>query len=124
MEELEFTCTVCPKGCRLKTVKNEKDVVVTGQSCPRGLAFGTTEATDPRRTLTSTVKIINGRLPRLPVRSAKPIPKPLIIPALRLLNELEVSAPVQIGAVIVKNILETGIDIIATRSLDTVNNDQ
>ena len=50
----EFICIVCPKGCRLTVDDNGN---VSGNTCIRGEKYGKQEAIDPKRTLTSTVKI-------------------------------------------------------------------
>ena len=60
----EFICIVCPKGCHLK-VDDEGNV--TGHTCIRGEKYGKQEAVDPKRTLTSTVKINSKLVRRLPV---------------------------------------------------------
>jgi len=111
----EFTCTVCPRGCRLRV--EEDTFRVTGNSCPRGEAYGKAELTHPTRVLTSTVRAEGGLHRRLPVKSAAPIPKGLLIPAARVLDGVTVRAPIRAGQVILENILDTGADIVATRDL-------
>ena len=117
MDEKEFTCIICPQGCRLKAVHGKNGTEITGFKCPRGRDYGLAEAVDPRRTLTTTVKLIDGVLNRLPVKSSQPIPKHLLFPAIEILQDIKVNAPVKLGDVIVKNILNTGADIIATRDI-------
>ena len=52
----ELICIVCPRGCHLR-VDEANDYAVTGNSCPRGAAYGRAELTHPTRVLTSTVRI-------------------------------------------------------------------
>ena len=37
---------------------------------------------------------------------------------MKLINKIEVEAPVKLGQIIIGNVLDTGIDIIATRDMD------
>ncbi len=54
---IELTCIVCPKGCRLR-VDEKNGYQVVGNACARGEAYGRDEALDPKRTVTSTVRIL------------------------------------------------------------------
>lgn len=123
MEAREMICIVCPMGCKLEVMRDKTSptgYTVTGQKCPRGESYGVTEMVNPTRALTSTVKIKKGFLPRLPVRTNGAIPKGKIFQVMELLNTVEVEAPVAAGQVIIKDVLETGIDIIASRSMDSL----
>ena len=109
----EFTCVVCPWGCSL-TTQGEK---ISGYSCTRGFKYAQKEQTDPRRSISGSVRISGAVQNVVPVKSSEPIPKHLLLDAAKLLHIVAVSAPVQTGDVIVPNILGTGIDFIATRSM-------
>ena len=127
MEKKEMTCIVCPIGCQLEVRKNEQakeGYDVTGNQCPRGVAYGIKEMKNPTRVLTSTVKIIGAKLPRLPVSTKGPIPKGLMMDAMKEINLVEVTAPVEIGQVIIKNVLNTGVNIVASRSMKKVSSVQ
>ena len=54
---------------------------------------------------------------RLPIKTSTEIPKNMIFDIMRELNKLEVSSPIKVGDVVLKNILNTGADIIATRDM-------
>lgn len=111
-----MTCIVCPLGCTLSAEKDENGVVkVTGNSCPRGAKYAETELTAPVRTLTSTVRTDKGDM--LPVKTSSPIPKEKVREAAKALSGVVAKCPVAIGDVIVKNILGTGADIVATRDI-------
>lgn len=113
-----FICTNCPKGCEIKvTAENEKPLVISGFSCKAGLAFAKSEIEDPKRTLTTTIKILNGVEILLPVKSQKPIPKALIMACMKNINEHTIPAPVNIGDVVIKDVLNTGINIVATKTV-------
>ena len=63
----EFTCIVCPNGCRLHTeVENGAVTSVTGNRCPKGRDFAEKECTAPTRSLCTTVKTLGGGAPVLP----------------------------------------------------------
>ncbi len=116
----DLVCIVCPMGCRLTLTKDEstpKGYVVEGNICKRGEDYAIKEMTNPTRMLPTTVKIKDGFISRLPVRTTEAIPKELIFKAMEEINSKEVQAPVSCGDVIIKNILDTGADIIATRSM-------
>ena len=109
-------CVACPLGCSMVVDFDETGCVltVTGNQCKRGENYAIDECTAPTRTLTTTVKVLNGSLHLIPVRSAKPIPKELLLDCVKLINSVEVEAPVSIGDIIIENILETGTNIVAT----------
>lgn len=114
MKEIrQITCIRCPMGCLL-TVEITDGAVkkVEGNLCKRGVEYAQSECIHPVRTLTTTVKVVNGD--PLPVRSAEPLPKSLIFDCMVVLRTVSVAAPVSAGTVIVKNICNTGIDMIAT----------
>jgi CxxC motif-containing protein len=112
----ELICIVCPKGCHLKV--NEKDnYSVTGNDCPRGAEYGKKELTAPTRVITSTVKVRGGLYSRCPVKTAAPIPKGLIFEAMKLLDAVELTAPVKVGDVVIENVLGTGANFIASRNM-------
>lgn len=98
-------------------VDEENDYKVTGNSCPIGAEYGANELRNPTRVLTTTVTVHGGMHDVLPVRTDKPISKALLFEAMKVLQEVKVQAPVAMGEVIVKNILDTGADVIATRNI-------
>jgi CxxC motif-containing protein len=111
---MELTCIVCPVGCRITVDKKDGAYAVSGNQCPRGRDFALMEATDPRRSLSSTVKTTDPTMPRLPVRTDGEIPRDMIFPVMALINETEVNRPVHMGDVIIADVLGTGVNIIST----------
>lgn len=112
----ELICIVCPKGCRLK-VDEQNEYKVTGNSCERGADYGRAELMHPTRTLTTTVLLRGGELPRCPVRTSAPIPKAQMFEAMEQIDRLAVAAPVRRGDVLIADLLGSGADLIATRSV-------
>ena len=121
IETLQFNCTTCPSECLL-TVEVERDAdgavvevrSVTGNSCPRGDKFARQELTCPMRVLTTTVAVSGGDEALLPVRTAEAIPLELHAKAMALIRGLVVNAPIHMGDVILPNLLDTSINLIAS----------
>jgi len=113
-------CIRCPIGCNLEVTIDNNNITVTGNQCKRGENYAKTEITNPTRILTSTVKVSNGELKRLPVRTKESIPKDKIFEAMSIINKVTVEAPIKVGDIIIKNILDTNIDVIATRSISKI----
>ena len=106
----EFTCIVCPNGCRLHTeVENGAVTSVTGNRCPKGRDF-----TAPTRSLCTTVKTLGGGAPVLPVRTAGELPKERLFEAMAVLNAYTQTVPVYCGDVLIPDLLGTGCAVIAT----------
>lgn len=115
--ERELICINCPLGCALTVCLDEKGAVsVRGNTCPRGEEYGKREVTDPRRTVTSTVRIQGKRESALPVKTAAPIPKGKIMECMEMLRAVEVRLPVEAGDIILEDAAGTGIPVIATKS--------
>jgi len=111
---IEFTCVVCPWGCLLKAEGEN----ISGYSCSRGFKYAKSEQTDPRRSISGSVRISGASQRVVPVKTSAPIPKDMLREAAALLYTLTVSPPVRTGDVIIPDILGTGIDFIAARSVE------
>ncbi len=107
-------CIVCPRGCHLTIDENKN---VSGNSCPRGVNYAINEITCPKRILTSTVKLVSKSLARLPVITSEEIDKNIIFDVMKELNKVEVKAPIKMHEIIIKNVLNTGVNIISTREI-------
>lgn len=118
MEKIEVICLVCPPACSITLTVEEEDIVdITGFKCKKGKEYALQEYKSPQRVLTATVKTTDKTKPLLPVRTADPIPKKLLISCMKILAEKEINPPVKIGQVIVKNIMNTEVDVVATEGL-------
>lgn len=112
--EKEFICIVCPKGCRIK-VDNEGNI--SGYTCLRGLNYVKEELTCPKRMLTSTVKVSNRKDTYVSVKTSSSIPKDLLLKVMEELKKASVVAPIKMHQVLLKNIFDTNVDIIATKEI-------
>lgn len=113
----DMTCVACPLGCQITVETEGNEVIsVTGNTCKRGDAYARTEISNPVRSIHSTVKITNGEHPVVPCKTSGPIPKAAIFDVMKEINKVTVDAPVKIGQVFIKNVCDTGVDIIATNN--------
>lgn len=112
----KLICIVCPMGCHLD-VDVDNDYAVTGNQCKRGIAYAKKELTNPTRTITSTIRIAGGIYNRLPVKTDKEISKKQVFKVMELLDNIIVVSPVKVGTVILSNILDTDVNIVASRSM-------
>ena len=111
----EFTCIICPRGCRLSVDDNMN---VTGNTCPRGKQYAISELTNPVRTITSSVRVKNRDYLLVSVKTSGAIPKGKMFELMDEINKLSVSAPTHIGDVVKKDILGLGVDLLITKNID------
>ena len=116
MSKQEMTCIICPVGCHL--VIDEETHEVDGNKCKRGISYAVEEITNPIRMLTSTVKVQSALTNRLSVRTSRAIPKAKLFDVMRELDKVQVEAPINVNDVVIKNIFDTGADIVATRTIE------
>lgn len=119
----EMICIGCPLGCPLTVDHNQKTVLrIKGNRCNLGSQYAEKELFNPERTLTTTVKVKNGHLPLVSVRTSKPIPKKRIFDAMNLLAKVEIEAPIKIGDIIIQNLFDTNASILATKNISKKRN--
>lgn len=119
--EKQLPCIVCPMGCELEITLdgNGKIEKIEGNRCKRGIKYGESEVLNPVRTITSTVKVSGGMYNVCPVRTDGEIPKEYIFKCMDEINGVVVKAPIKVGQVIIENVLDTGVNLIATRDMPT-----
>ena len=112
----KIICIRCPQGCEVSAKINDGKVEsVEGNICKLGKEYATTEITDPRRIITSSVKVRNGFYPLVPVWTTQPIPKNKIFDLMDELRKIELQAPVQMNQLVLKDFAGIGVDVIASR---------
>ena len=117
-EVTKLICITCPVGCELTVTREGKEgLEVEGNQCKLGVEYAEQEISDPRRMIITTVRVKGGFHPLVPVRSAEPVPKEKIFPILKELRKVELEAPVEIHQVVLENALDTGVDVVTSRSL-------
>jgi CxxC motif-containing protein len=100
------------------TYTDRKIIKVDHTNCTKGKDYAYQELFKPVRILTSTVLVKNGNLPLVSIRTDKPIPKGKIFEVMKILYRKKVQAPVKIGDIIIKNVVNTGVNIIATKNVN------
>ena len=117
-DKKEITCIVCPIGCKIIVKTDSKHFeICNGNKCIKGVEYAKSEALDPKRMLTSSVLVRKGEWPLVSVKSSKPVPKNKIFQVLKQIKMTKIEAPVEIGQNIIKNVANTEIDIIGTKSV-------
>ena len=111
--ERNLTCIVCPLGCQLKVELKGKEVLsVTGNTCPRSKEYAQNECTNPRRTVTTTMRCADGSL--VSVKTDRPIPKEKMAECMATVNSAVAKLPLAIGDVILEDVF--GSNIVATQN--------
>ncbi len=113
----KIICIVCPRGCHMTAQKENNEIKVEGNACKRGREFAILEMTAPKRSLTTTVRTSFHHFPVLPVRTDTDLPKELIKDAMRIIDGIVLDKQVKMHDVIIKDILGTGCNIIASCDL-------
>lgn len=115
----KYTCIICPNGCDIE-VNIDKDKIksIKGSSCKKGDEYVRQEIFDPKRNISSSIKIEDGNLPLVSVRLSNPIPKEMIFDVMKLIKNVTLKAPVNIGDVVISNILNTGSNLIITKNVE------
>jgi len=115
----EVTCILCPVGCKIIVeIKDGEITELRNAGCKRGRDYAEQEIKSPVRDFFTTVRVKGGKIPVVSVRSTGPIPKRMLMRCASKLAEIVVPAPVRIGDVIVKNMMNLGVDIIATKNVE------
>ena len=105
-------CIMCPMGCPLHIEEQNGEVVVTGNTCKRGMLYGIEEYTHPKRSVTALVKTKEGGV--VSVKTSTTVPKERIFDVVKEIDVLCVDDNVQIGDVIARDLLGLGADVIVT----------
>lgn len=116
----DIRCIVCPTGCLVHVENINGELIIEGHSCKRGEDYARDEFIAPKRILTTTMRVENGFLPLVPVRTDKPIPKEKLQETLREIAKMNIKAPIKMGDVLIKNVIGLKANIIASRDLAEV----
>jgi len=118
----EITCIICPIGCKIFVkIEGRKLQAIDGFKCKRGVEYAKNEALDPRRMLTTSVLVVDGEWPLVSVKGSKPVPKDKLFSVLKEIKKTNIKAPVKLGQIIIKNVVNTGINIVATKNVKKGN---
>ena len=113
-----FTCVVCPTSCAVNAEWNETELLSTDHAqCKLAWDFVRGEIFDPRRTVTTTVRVDDGDLLLVSVKTDAPVPKGTVLEVMQHLAHVVIKAPVNIGDIVVPDVLGTGSNIVATKKI-------
>ena len=113
-----MTCLLCPAGCELEVRDEDGRIEVSGQECDKGAGFAESEVRNPMRNLATSVPIRGSRSRMVSVRLSGPVPRDRVFPILEAIAGLRPEAPVRRGQVLLADVLGTGVDVIATRTVN------
>ncbi|MBS7300172.1 MAG: DUF1667 domain-containing protein [Clostridiales bacterium] len=104
-------------GCRMEVTLEDGAVVsVKGNTCKRGDLYAHQECTQPLRMITAVAPVAGSVAP-VSLKTRTPIPKAKIDECMRAIDELQLKAPIKAGDVLIANVVGTGVDVIATKSV-------
>lgn len=113
-----LTCVLCPVGCELEVARAAAgELEVKGNQCDKGVPFAVEEILRPKRNLATSVPIKGTAAKMVSVRLSGPVARDMIFPVLAEIARLRPEAPVRRGQVLIRNVLGTGVDVIATRTV-------
>lgn len=111
---MDIICYLCEKGCRIRAV--DKNHLV-GAECKKGEEFAVSELTAPKRVLATTMRTSLPEYPVVPVKTDGVIDKALLFDVVKALNEITVNEYKNLGEVVVKNVLNTGVNVVTTTNM-------
>jgi CxxC motif-containing protein len=114
----EIYCVTCPKGCKLSVTMNGSQIIDVEHGCKRGKDYAHEELINPKRMVATSVQVDGGQHPLVAVYTSVPISKTLIRPLLDVLRGVHVTAPVKMGQILVENVLDSGVNVVASRSVN------
>jgi len=117
-------CIGCPIGCDMEvTLEEGKVSEVKGNTCVRGKNYAEKECTNPTRIVTSSVRVQGGEIDSVSVKTQSDIPKNKIMKCIEELKGITLNAPVKAGEIIIRNVADTGVSIISTKTVAKTNED-
>ena len=120
MEVRNLICIGCPLGCPVTVTMEGEDIQVTGNTCPRGADYARKEVLSPTRIVTSSIRVNDGVIARVSVKTKNDSPKPKSFEVMDEIRNTRVDAPVTMGQVLISDCAGTGVEIIATKSVERV----
>lgn len=116
--EKHLICVSCPIGCYLTARMKDSAVhSISGNRCKRGMIYAESELTNPLRMVTTTLKVKHGTSSVVSVKTESSIPKEKMFEVLSALQAVELEAPIKIGDVVMANVANTAVDVVATKRI-------
>ena len=117
IKEQLITCINCPVGCRMTVKTSEGKILsIADNQCKRGETYARQESVLPLRMVTA-VALVQDSLTPVSLKTAEPVPKDKIMEVMKAVNKLKLHLPIAIGDILLANAADTGVNLVATRSL-------
>ena len=113
-----LTCIMCPVSCELNVIRNDDGIQVEGSQCGRGVDFAEEEILHPKRNLATSIPISGKNFRMLSILLSDRVSRHLLMDILKEIAVIRIDPPVYRGQVLADNILNSGADVIATRTVE------
>ncbi len=117
---MEKVCIVCPRSCMLKATYDKQQLIITGNNCKRGPEYLRQELKQPKRMLTTTVKVVGGERACVAVYAREYVNKEDVIDFIKYLKTLEIKAPITNGQVLVDKINDKEVIVCASEQVAAI----
>lgn len=115
--EKQIVCINCPLGCRITVTMDGSEITkIEGNTCKRGENYARQEVLSPVRVITAVLPVDGSAVP-VSVKTAAPVPKDKIFDCMAEMGKTRLKAPIHMGDVVVPDILGTGVNVVATKSV-------
>lgn len=114
------TCLICPVGCEITYEQNNINSI-KGNRCGRGKEFIINTFSEKKSIVSGRVKINGGIMSKIPVNTDIEVDSILAERILEEIKQITLNAPIKNGDVVIENILDSGVNIIAGRTMKAKN---
>ncbi len=116
-EARSVTCIRCPVGCRVSvTLQSGEIATVQGNQCGLGESYARQECICPKRVVTAVAPVAGSAMP-VSLKTESAIPREKIGACMRAIHSLKLHLPIRAGEVLLYNVADTGVNLVATKSL-------
>jgi len=98
-----FVCIVCPNSCKIEVDGKGDQMTFRGNLCKRGIEFARNEMTNPKRSVTTTVKTVYPEYLFIPVKTKGEVPKSKIFELMNEISKITVATKLKDGDIIIKD---------------------
>jgi CxxC motif-containing protein len=113
----KMICVMCPAGCDMEVSQKVScgEISVAGNDCKKGEVYARIEFINPQRVVTALFPVEGGKA--VSCKTSAAVDKDLIFEIIKEIKSREAVKPVKIGDVLIENVLNTGVDVVATSNM-------
>ncbi|MFL0197943.1 DUF1667 domain-containing protein [Clostridium sp. WILCCON 0269] len=111
-------CNECNKKCTINVEMDKNDLKLANNVYTKKEYCTKLQVDNKYDIFTTVVRIKGANCNVVPVKSSKPLDKSLWVECSKVLSRIHVGAPIKTGDIVCKNVLNTKVDIICTKSID------